>query len=363
MLKNSLAIGALNLFSMMILSYMAYQNNILEKRMKKYFLFAIWSTVIAISAEIGTFIFMVPHASFRIPHIIFNLIGFSISPFITIFLTFAFCNHRFGTYKWLFAFPMLNLILTFLSPVFGFIFIVSPENIYSRGHLFIMYILSYTINMLVLLKESLLMVKRYQDKNRYTMLLLFLLLFVGTTAQVFAPEIHTTWSCISISITIYYAYFCELSEKHDVLTDLFNRRAYECELQRLDQKTNATIIIFDADDFKKINDNYGHQCGDYSLSAVADLIKEVFFSIGLCYRMGGDEFCVISRITDETVIVSALDTFSEKIKSRSENDDLIPMVSLGYAIYNASDGSINNALRQADRQLYEYKQTNKTQKV
>lgn len=67
-----------------------------------------------------------------------------------------------------------------------------------------------------------------------------------------------------------------MKEKHDILTGLFNRRAYEYEIQHLESLGYGAIIFFDVDDFKKINDQFGHQYGDQCLSTIAGLILKSF---------------------------------------------------------------------------------------
>ena len=58
------------------------------------------------------------------------------------------------------------------------------------------------------------------------------------------------------------------------------------------------VFLFDVDAFKAINDTYGHQYGDECLHTIAAAIRETFSSVGLCYRIGGDEFCVLSEALD-----------------------------------------------------------------
>ena len=86
----------------------------------------------------------------------------------------------------------------------------------------------------------------------------------------------------------------------DELTGLNNRREYEYAVDRIAKGSGTAIIVMvDVDDFKNINDTYGHLEGDYALKAVAEILKNVcsickhLGSIAL-YRYGGDEFTLIS---------------------------------------------------------------------
>ena len=81
---------------------------------------------------------------------------------------------------------------------------------------------------------------------------------------------------------------------HDALTGLYNRRAYDMFSQDTDQ-THAALLILDVDDFKSINDTYGHDTGDVVLRRVAQLLRHSFRSVDLVCRIGGDEFTVIMQ--------------------------------------------------------------------
>lgn len=59
--------------------------------------------------------------------------------------------------------------------------------------------------------------------------------------------------------------------------------------------TNGMLIVFDVDDFKHVNDVFGHVKGDLCLSIISDCIKKAYAKYGYCYRVGGDEFCVLLK--------------------------------------------------------------------
>jgi diguanylate cyclase (GGDEF)-like protein len=90
---------------------------------------------------------------------------------------------------------------------------------------------------------------------------------------------------------------------HDVLTPLLNRRAFVRELQRAialtrRHSTPASVIYFDLDDFKGVNDNHGHAAGDAVLIAVAESLLANVREADAVGRIGGDEFAVILQHAD-----------------------------------------------------------------
>ena len=78
---------------------------------------------------------------------------------------------------------------------------------------------------------------------------------------------------------------------HDSLTGVYNRAGYDVVKQSLDLKSTAVLII-DADNFKKINDMYGHLVGDQVLKKIEDALRAAFRSEDYICRVGGDEFWV-----------------------------------------------------------------------
>ncbi|MCX4043528.1 diguanylate cyclase [Aeromonas veronii] len=107
----------------------------------------------------------------------------------------------------------------------------------------------------------------------------------------------------------------------DPLTGVFNRRAFNQDLEAIDMSSSDyTLILIDLDDFKKINDNYGHQLGDLVLCRVVDTLVSV---LGLenVYRIGGDEFAAILMV-DSEIVPKLLDRLQKqvcKLKWREKN--------------------------------------------
>jgi diguanylate cyclase (GGDEF)-like protein len=88
----------------------------------------------------------------------------------------------------------------------------------------------------------------------------------------------------------------------DGLTEIYNKRKFEEEIQRefarsVRHSRPLSLIIFDLDEFKRINDTYGHLCGDFALKQVAGLAKDLVRPEQTLARVGGDEFVILSPET------------------------------------------------------------------
>jgi diguanylate cyclase (GGDEF)-like protein len=114
----------------------------------------------------------------------------------------------------------------------------------------------------------------------------------------------------------YHLAIYELVAK-DGLTEIFNKRKFEEEMQRefaraVRHQRPLSLIIFDLDEFKAINDTYGHLCGDFILKQVASLAREMIRPEQVLARVGGDEFVILAP---ETAAEGA-ETLAAKLRDR-----------------------------------------------
>ena len=151
----------------------------------------------------------------------------------------------------------------------------------------------------------------------------------------------------------------------DELTKLYNRTAFNKDINErfikveIEYKIVPTVLfMFDLNDLKKCNDNFGHEYGDCYITMVSDIIKEVFGTDGKCYRIGGDEFCSIMDYTSQEDIENKYNHFVEAIQKKNEQEFVVPVsVAVGYAIYDPNiDKSLEETLKRADAMMYQNKQ-------
>ena len=152
----------------------------------------------------------------------------------------------------------------------------------------------------------------------------------------------------------------------DYLTNLANRRYF---FESVGPKVKApgyhSLAMMDIDNFKSINDTYGHDAGDAVLKAIAQLLKDHFEQDFLVARLGGEEFGVFFDQYDFMAAVRNLDQFREELadlaipvtKDSGEHETLYCTVSIGVA--NEADMSIDNLMILADQRLYKAKQSGK----
>ena len=271
---------------------------------------------------------------------------------------------------------ILNVVCECISIFTPFTFYIDENNIYVHGKFYILYVLTYFSGIIFFIFELFRYTAKYQRRNNTTLLAIVIFLILGFSVRIFYENIHTDWLVVSISLLLFIIYYSDLSLKVDPLTSLLNRKSYENRLKKIDYET--AIILLDADYFKNINDTYGHQFGDKILKIIAKTILQAYGKYGYCYRIGGDEFCVILKprkleeliskhknLYNKCQIIDILNNdFDELLVKQYEEFPMLKNgVSKGYAIYyeissefEHTSHTINEAIKMADERMYKDKQ-------
>ncbi len=157
----------------------------------------------------------------------------------------------------------------------------------------------------------------------------------------------------------------------DELTQLPNRRCFDNDYNReflraQRYKNPLTLVMFDIDHFKKVNDTYGHVCGDYVLKEIANAALQTFRKTDTVYRTGGEEFMVILTETDIEQSLIPLERFRKTVETMNINfnqEELKITVSIGACQYNSSISTAQELIIKTDEALYEAKNSGRNQTV
>jgi len=152
----------------------------------------------------------------------------------------------------------------------------------------------------------------------------------------------------------------------DSLTKAYNKKALEKDLNEIlkigkQKNLNLVIAIIDFDDFKNINDTYGHLVGDFVLIKLVEIIKRLIGKEHKLYRFGGDEFILVLKGVDLKEAERIIERIVEKISHTvlKYNERLIKIsVSMGVTKHKKGD-TIKTLLQRADDALYEAKKEGK----
>lgn len=158
----------------------------------------------------------------------------------------------------------------------------------------------------------------------------------------------------------------ELSDT-DQLTGLFNRRKLEHDLtlhyEALVRRSVPTsIVMFDLDNFKKINDTKGHHAGDEIIRTVADICRAAVRDADTVCRFGGDEFVVALPDTGDEQAMPFVERLQDRLRTglaRFSAEGNVVTASIGVTTMVPEDASHEDALKRADQALYEAKSMGK----
>jgi len=157
---------------------------------------------------------------------------------------------------------------------------------------------------------------------------------------------------------------------YNAMTKVFSRQAFFEQAQKLHQDFQEegkvyTVCIIDIDNFKSINDNYGHAAGDKVLTHFGEILNQTFIDNNIVGRIGGEEFAVFIDGDTRTCqsIVEKLQRNIALSTTVFKEHPITFTVSIGICENNMTQMSLDEALSQADKALYHAKRTGKNKMV
>lgn len=280
-------------------------------------------------------------------HTALLVITFCIAPAIPILIANTVSPQRYV--KWAVILLVIHAAFQLASIPGGWVFWVDAANTYHRGPLYPVYMAAYSASALYLVVESIKTGRAYQAVRVSVVFAILACMLTGVLIQVFDTTVRTTWPAVSMAVMLYFMFYSDMVLRNDVLTKLLNRRSYRDALEK--PPLPFVAVVIDVDNFKGVNDTYGHAFGDECLARVAQMIRRSYGSAGLCYRTGGDEFAVIvTRDLDGT------ESMKEKLIGLAEtarrNDGRMPGMSVGSAFADESCKDAEAVFRSADHAMY-----------
>ena len=300
-----------------------FENQTLSRRVKKeLILIAILIMTATLCEFLGIYLNNTTQ-ELKVVHGIVKAIGFTISPIIPILYVRVIGFKYMGKSlkNCVFAIGIVNGIFEFISIKKPIIFYIDTNNVYRHGKFYVLYVVMYFIEILLFIIELLKYTKRYQSRNILTLISILTFLIFGFSIRMFDSTVYTDWLVVAITFLMFIIYYSDLALKVDPLTGLLNRKSYENRLKKLNYLT--AIILLDVNDFKIVNDQFGHQYGDKILKIIAKTILNSYGKYGYCYRVGGDEFCVVLK-------PGKLEELLQKQKNRHDNYQVIENLNINF---------------------------------
>ena len=165
------------------------------------------------------------------------------------------------------------------------------------------------------------------------------IVLTGEILQYFIPYINFAYASSVFAFMVLFIYVQRRDIHMDYLTGTVNRRGIDAALRKAmaDSAENPfCAVMIDIDYFKLINDNFGHKVGDEVLEGIAAILLETFDKKDVVGRYGGDEFCIITHMTDELEIEKRIHQVKKLVEDFewSNRGKMDLSVSAGIAVYS-----------------------------
>ncbi|WP_160060878.1 putative bifunctional diguanylate cyclase/phosphodiesterase [Psychromonas sp. L1A2] len=150
--------------------------------------------------------------------------------------------------------------------------------------------------------------------------------------------------------------------EHDILTGLPNRKMFFKSLSHIiSQSTPCSVLFIDLNDFKQVNDSFGHYCGDQLLIATAHALKFNLSDHGSLFRLAGDEFAILSTYQSKKGLQRCINLITKSVQAPLKIDKQLINVNLSIGVSHYPQDSLDmyELVKHADLAMYEAKRTNK----
>lgn len=265
-------------------------------------------------------------------------------------------------YMHMFVISLILVIINFFKPI---IFSIDSNNLYSREPFMTFGFSLVYLLLLFMFFQTLNNRKNLSSNVQYSIYLFLTLPFIGGVIQLLNYGILIMWAVTGLGVIIAYIFTETTSNSKDYLTKLYTRSIANDYMELQFEKNNRFgLIVLDIDNFKDVNDTYGHKVGDKVLIHFSIILENTFPKHSIVSRFGGDEFVVII----EDVTLHQLSIYNELLKNNisfyKEYNILNKLkFSYGFSLREKdSKITIDDLLEEADKLMYNEKAIHKNYK-
>ena len=258
----------------------------------------------------------------------------------------------------------LTAIGIVLTPLSGFLFTITEDNRYTRTEL--NFLLPTVLIFIYLLIGTIKVYIHRRNKGKY---MIFPVIYfvtpivIAVTVQAFFYGISLIYIGIAIGLTGIYISTQSESAYIDQLCGVYNRRYYNDYIRAFCNAKNKSSAItgalIDMDNFKPINDNFGHDVGDEALVKFSSILRKNMSEIGFVVRFGGDEFVLVTNRSEGEIEKAVSDILKELDEENASGENRYKL-EFSYGISSiTADSSSDDFLKTMDSRMYEMKNKRK----
>lgn len=364
------AVVFISLFSLIVLMVLIYENGRLDKKIKNTFYrtgvvllvasFMEWAAVVLNGAAPSTVGI----------HKLVKCLDYISTPFAAYYFI-RIVSKESHVQKAVLWILVMNAVLQIVSFFTGWIYYIDEGNFYRHGEQYFIYVGVFAVATLYVIVEFLRYGNTFRKRNRGSIYLIFAMFVTGLSLQEFVDSsLRTSVLSLIIGTILLFIHFSEFSQirgdedlsiqrtlaNTDTLTGMYSRNAYNGALESYDKfivlPKELVVFSVDVNGLKSANDTLGHAAGDEIICGAAGCINAVLGKHGRCFRTGGDEFIVLSRI-EPALIESAVQELRAMADAWHGNKAPALSLSVGYAVSADMPGiSIEALIAAADKRMY-----------
>lgn len=263
-------------------------------------------------------------------------------------------------WRFYFAPVFLLIVLSAVNIYTGIIFSIGSDGIYSRGPLFyvvviIMYLIPVWSIVMVLRKR-----KTVSTRLLESILQFWILPILAALVQMFFYGWMITWPVFNIVTLFAYILVEKDAMLKDNLTQLDSRKVFEDNAnEMIKRKTAFALVLIDLNDFKSINDTYGHEEGDQALVSFSNILRASVKGNDLICRYGGDEFIALIPCTGGQDEVSYFEKrLVKNLMDYNGNSNKPYDIKMSYGYNSFSDQeamNLKDRIKMVDEKMYDQK--------
>lgn len=256
--------------------------------------------------------------------------------------------------------PWLIEMMAIVGNLFvpGILFHVTADNVYARGR---WSVLGY-ITLLIYFAYSIYLVyhskRQGRNLNFFPVLYFILPCLAGVLIQMLCYGITSSWIMVTAALIFVQLQSYAENLYTDELSGLYNRRYFKTMLAKKENADKKSLygIMMDINDFKKINDEFGHSIGDRALCRMGELLFRSVPEDGIAIRYAGDEFIVLLPQGSEKRTLSAMEEIGSNLSGFNDSgmEPFSLSMAMGYTKWQEQDDA-ESFLKRMDAKMYEEK--------
>ena len=263
--------------------------------------------------------------------------------------------------RWLLpvAVPVALIAVLLVCDLFGagFIFSISERNVYQRGTLVA---LTYRIvfsDYCISLGMAIAAVRRNNHVRFFPVPYFVVPCVLGTVVQSLRYGLSVGWFCVSLAFLFVQLHLYNENAFVDELSGLYNRKYYDCVIRKLASSRKRGVIsgiMLDVNQFKDINDRFGHSVGDDAIRNLGRILSEITTERDMAFRQAGDEFVIVSIGSGKREVEQLMELLKRKVEAFNASSGKPYRLSLamGYTVWDEEKFDPDAFLHRMDMQMY-----------